>query len=658
MAENPIILSDEDTDDPVTPMLPLSKRLRATRAELGLDPPPTIFLIDDDPTPLKPTSNHSSTPSFVPETPMSDVAAVKCTVDVSSPGIRVTDYGRTVVSDGGAVHLEKELFDSAGCSGGAVHLEKQRFDSAGCSGGGNWRENETVEIGDDDDENEVEWRSRFSAPVDSLDDRTLVFSVHSCVCVMKGDGGAICLETHRFSSAGCSGSGNRPENETLEIRDDDDDDNEVDWRSKFSAPDDSLGGPNLSQMSGTNSLSFEDDQPYDNYQKENLSWEQMCGIAKQKTITNSNSEENNSQTEKAIGKKRMTKEERTRVMEEKKRKKEASFSDNLFQLLTEEKLQKAALKAQEAEQKKIDRELLKWSNGKLAPKSIVAQLDNKVVEQGGIGGYLLSRFAEKGLTYRIASHPIERSILWSMTVPENLAQLVYALLQLSVQAPDVQYVLFIYEAEEFCNLVTSGSLISHISKVRSKYPSYTICYLTNKLMAYIKRREQEQYKNPGSSANAWKPPPIDEMLAKLTTHYDKSESLFLYKCRKELTRLSVNANGSTIPKDFIDKDLIKKSPWLKALVVIPKVQPRFAVAIWKKYPTMKSLLRVYMDPNKSVHEKEFMLANLPVEKVLGGESRIGEICSKRVYRILMAESGSIITEDVENGADFFQRRAP
>jgi len=39
---------------------------------------------------------------------------------------------------------------------------------------------------------------------------------------------------------------------------------------------------------------------------------------------------------------------------------------------------------------------------------------------------------------------------------------------------------------------------------------------------------------------------------------------------------------------------------LKALVAMPKVQPRFAIAIGKKYPTMKSLLSVYMDPSKSV----------------------------------------------------------
>lgn len=39
---------------------------------------------------------------------------------------------------------------------------------------------------------------------------------------------------------------------------------------------------------------------------------------------------------------------------------------------------------------------------------------------------------------------------------------------------------------------------------------------------------------------------------------------------------------------------------LKALISIPKVQPRFALSISKKYPTMKSLLSVYMDPSKSV----------------------------------------------------------
>ncbi|KAL9668985.1 hypothetical protein QQ045_006526 [Rhodiola kirilowii] len=101
---------------------------------------------------------------------------------------------------------------------------------------------------------------------------------------------------------------------------------------------------------------------------------------------------------------------------------------------------------------------------------------------------------------------------------------------------------------------------------------------------------------------------------------------------------------------------------LKALVAIPKVHPRFAMAIWKKYPTMRSLQSVYMDPSKTVHEKEILLKDLTLDGLLGDQRRLGEVCSKRMYRILMAQSPSIKTDDVELGADFFTgqqiRRGP
>lgn len=47
---------------------------------------------------------------------------------------------------------------------------------------------------------------------------------------------------------------------------------------------------------------------------------------------------------------------------------------------------------------------------------------------------------------------------------------------------------------------------------------------------------------------------------------------------------------------------------LKSLISVPKVQPRFAIAISKKYPTMKSLLSVYMDPSKSVSTLQPLLS--------------------------------------------------
>ncbi|KAG7027119.1 Crossover junction endonuclease EME1B, partial [Cucurbita argyrosperma subsp. argyrosperma] len=126
-------------------------------------------------------------------------------------------------------------------------------------------------------------------------------------------------------------------------------------------------------------------------------------------------------------------------------------------------------------------------------------------------------------------------------------------------------------------------------------------------------------------------------LAKLTTHFvkvrsrqcvDETEAADILTCslasfqfRKKLTHLSVNAIGSIIPKDCVRRNVIKKCVRLEVLVAIPKVQPRFSVAIWKKYPTMKSFSKVYMNSCKSVHEKEFLLKDLTTEAY--GDVRFG-----------------------------------
>jgi crossover junction endonuclease EME1 len=183
--------------------------------------------------------------------------------------------------------------------------------------------------------------------------------------------------------------------------------------------------------------------------------------------------------------------------------------------------------------------------------------------------------------------------------------------ELFPQGPKIPYLLLVYDAEEFCNLVANGKFLEIISRVQDRYPSYTVCCLTNKLMSYVKKREKEEYKNPGN----WRRPPIDEVihylvimyveeslfvapmfvflnillghlicitqvLAKLTTHYVKvhsrhcvdeaevaehivglTSSLASCQFRKKLTMLSVSANGALVSKDSVDKHLIKKSPW-------------------------------------------------------------------------------------------------
>ena len=59
-----------------------------------------------------------------------------------------------------------------------------------------------------------------------------------------------------------------------------------------------------------------------------------------------------------------------------------------------------------------------------------------------------------------------------------------------------------------------------------------------------------------------------------------------------------------------------------------------------------------------MHEKEFLLQDLTTEGLLGDDRRLGEICSKRIYRVLMAQCGNVITDDVEHGADFFSFTSP
>ncbi|BFG19632.1 hypothetical protein CerSpe_059060 [Prunus speciosa] len=434
----------------------------------------------------------------------------------------------------------------------------------------------------------------------------------------------------------------------------------LDWSSRFVESTSSLGHDNLAHMSedcSTQPISLQDDfdinQVLDYPAGKENRMDQMGNIVKQRRKTKAITEK--SIRDEAMGTRKMAKEERIRLMEEKNLKKQ------------QEKLQRAALKAEAAEMKKIQKEQQKWEKGKFAVKSIVAEIDIKVVELGSVGGNLLTRFAERGITYHITSNPIERSIVWTMTVPEHISQS-------SPERIEIQYVLLVYEAEEFCNLVINESLLDHVFSVRSRYPSYTVCYLTNRLMAYINKREQEVYKNL-TKDNDWRRPPVEEVLAKLTTNFfkvhsrqciDEAElaehivgltcSLSSCQFRKKLTRLDVNANGPLMIKDCVDRNIINKSAWLKALVAIPKVQPRFAIAIWKKYPTMKSLLSVYMDQNVSVHQKEFLLKDLITEGLLRDDRRVGEVCSKRVYRILMAQSGSIKTDDVEDGADLFRRQ--
>lgn len=61
-----------------------------------------------------------------------------------------------------------------------------------------------------------------------------------------------------------------------------------------------------------------------------------------------------------------------------------------------------------------------------------------------------------------------------------------------------------------------------------------------------------------------------------------------------------------------------------------------------------------------VLEKEFLLQDIVKDAVLGSANaegrRVGPVCSKRIYRLLMAQNGNLRTEAAEDGEDYFSQQ--
>ncbi|MCO5593803.1 hypothetical protein L7F22_047821 [Adiantum nelumboides] len=375
---------------------------------------------------------------------------------------------------------------------------------------------------------------------------------------------------------------------------------------------------------------------------------------------------------------------RKKKQEEKKRQQEQKKRRN-----EEEKKRKEELKVEAAERRKVEKEKEKWEKGKFALQNITALVDTQILEAGLIGGHLLTRFAEKGFNYHLVKNPIKKTVIWQMKLPSKELQmdlqeecqsqdsqepktLKKAGPQLFLESVDLSYVLVVLEANEFLEMIAEGLLDKHIRSLQKIYPGFTLCYLINKLMWFLQKREQKQYKTPGDN---WTRPPVEQVLAKLVTSYDGVHSRLcvdeaevsehivgltrsLAECpfKRKLTPLALSANGDHVVKNDPNNDIIKRDIWLKALVALPKVSGSCAIAIAKKYPSMRALFEAYLDPSKTGHEKEYLLQDLLKEGLLGGDHnrRIGPACSKRVFRILMAEQGNLYTDDVDEGADAFK----
>lgn len=100
--------------------------------------------------------------------------------------------------------------------------------------------------------------------------------------------------------------------------------------------------------------------------------------------------------------------------------------------------------------------------------------------------YFLRSLADKRSSLQTCFFPLNLGAQWFRYILKGFD--LVSVMQISCAAGVIPYVLLIYEAEEFCNLVMSGTLMDQVSRVQNHYPNHTICYLMNRLMAYINKR--------------------------------------------------------------------------------------------------------------------------------------------------------------------------
>lgn len=107
-------------------------------------------------------------------------------------------------------------------------------------------------------------------------------------------------------------------------------------------------------------------------------------------------------------------------------------------------------------------------------------------------------------------------------------------MQLSTERIEIPYILLVYEADKFCNLVMNDSLFDQLSSIQSLYPAYTVCYLTNRLLAYINKKWVIYYNFLNTS-----------ILPAISRIYVLAYCAMLIWC------VHIFANSSTAPDDLI-----------------------------------------------------------------------------------------------------------
>ncbi|CAM6098288.1 unnamed protein product [Calypogeia fissa] len=344
----------------------------------------------------------------------------------------------------------------------------------------------------------------------------------------------------------------------------------------------------------------------------------------------------------------------------------------------ESRRQKEAEKAAASGKKRLDKQEEEWQKGKNALRNTIMYIDTRLIDSKPMGSLLLNQITAKNYTYKSRENPIEHTVVWTMKRPPVDSQVEAEGLgsqaddamnsqrsnSQSQQEVEMQYVAVVLQGEEFARMVADKEIEANLSKIRKKYPTYSVCYLISGLKKFLHKKEQRQYR---TGDQTWTRPNVEKVLAEfITNHIGVNARLCIDECevadhvvgltrglaespfKKKLSSISVHANGEHLGKGDPNKQIVKTSPWMKFLCVIDGVNGATAIAIANKYPTMRALLKVYLDKSIRPRQKEKLLEGL-VKDTGTSRNSIGASISKRIYRIFTARNGDLSTEEVGEG---------
>lgn len=313
----------------------------------------------------------------------------------------------------------------------------------------------------------------------------------------------------------------------------------------------------------------------------------------------------------------------------------------------------------------------KKKNDKQALEELTVLIDRRLLEQAG-GADVLSFLQKNNCKTQIQDLKLANTILWRRKTKNEETE--------QEEEYEEKFLLVKVTATDLATLISKDMLIKHYDMLKTSYVGYRITYLIEGLDAYLKDSVKEKSASmrnivlsmsdsqvPSATAVTNKKKKEDSERRLMRKDFD--EALLVLQIEKGCSvRKTYDANETAdtvyrftssiaqIPykkqepafETFCAESALggRKSAktiyeaWIAQLEQINSVSKQIAEAIAKKFPTLRSLVNMYLSTGMTEREKKLLLAELRIESFGAPGRKVGPAISEKVYRVFVETNGA------------------